>query len=77
MEKLFNEHLAHSAREYVYYHSEEAKFVPDGLPGPNLINMSAGGFMERSSMAGAQQGNHPGATSISGLKPRSGSALSP
>lgn len=46
MEKLFNEHLAHSAREYVYHHPEDTKFVPDGLPEPNLINMSAGGFMD-------------------------------
>lgn len=46
MEKLFNEHLAHSAREYVYHHPEDARFVPDGLPEPNLINMTAGGFMD-------------------------------
>lgn len=46
MEKLFNEHLAHSAREYVYHHPEDTKFVPVGLPEPNLINMSAGGFMD-------------------------------
>jgi hypothetical protein len=48
MEKLFNEHSAHSAREYVYHHPEDAMFVPDGLPEPNLINMSAGGLFEPS-----------------------------
>lgn len=28
------------------HHPEDAKFVPDGLPEPNPINMSAGGFMD-------------------------------
>lgn len=46
IEKLFNEHLAYSAGEYVYHHPEDAKFVPGDLPEPNLINMRAGGFMD-------------------------------
>lgn len=47
MEKLFNEHSAHSAREYIYCHPEDAKYVPDDLPEPNLINVSpAGGLFD-------------------------------
>lgn len=46
MEKLFNEHSAFQAREYVYHHPEDEKFVPDDLPEPNLINIRAGGFMD-------------------------------
>ncbi len=46
MEKLFNEHAAYSAREYVYHHPEDAGFVPEDLPEPNLINIRAqGGLM--------------------------------
>lgn len=43
MEKLFNEHLAHSARQYIYCHPEDAKYVPDDLPEPELINVRAAG----------------------------------
>lgn len=46
MEKLFNEHSVDSASEYVYHHPEDAKFVPNDLPEPNLINMSVGGFTD-------------------------------
>ena len=47
MEKLFNEHSAGLAREYVYHHPEDELFVPDELPEPNLITMSAsGGIMD-------------------------------
>lgn len=46
MEKLFNEHTAESAREYIYYHPEDQRFVPDDLHEPTLTNMDAGGFMD-------------------------------
>ncbi|MCG2621778.1 DUF4238 domain-containing protein [Arthrobacter sp. I2-34] len=46
MEKLFNEHSAHSAREYVFHHPEDEMFVPDELPEPNLINMRASGLVD-------------------------------
>jgi|GEM_PF-1436321 hypothetical protein len=38
-EKLFNEHTAHSAREYIYLHPEDERFIPPNLPEPNLINV--------------------------------------
>jgi hypothetical protein len=43
MEKLFNEHTASNAREYVYYHPDDLSFVPDNLPAPQLVNMSMAG----------------------------------
>jgi hypothetical protein len=43
MEKLFNEHTVSNAREYVYYHPDDLKFVPKDLPEPQLVNMSMGG----------------------------------
>jgi len=46
MEKLFNEHTAEHAREYLYRHPDDDKFVPDELHEPTLINMDAGGFMD-------------------------------
>ncbi|MFJ6419225.1 DUF4238 domain-containing protein [Paeniglutamicibacter sp. NPDC091659] len=46
MERLFNEHAVGSASEYVYHHPDDAQFVPDDLPEPNLINMSVGGFTD-------------------------------
>lgn len=46
MEKLFNEHSARAAREYVYHHPEDARFVPDELPKPNLINIRVGGVID-------------------------------
>lgn len=38
-EKLFNEHTAHSAREHIYLHPEDEKFIPPTLHEPNLINV--------------------------------------
>ncbi|GAA4195545.1 hypothetical protein GCM10022219_20780 [Microbacterium oryzae] len=46
MERLFNEHTAESAREYIYCHPDDVRFVPDELHEPTLINMDAGGFMD-------------------------------
>ena len=46
MERLFNDHTAESAREYVYCHPDDERFVPDDLHRPMLINMDAGGFMD-------------------------------
>jgi hypothetical protein len=47
MEKLFNEHSAQLAREYVYHHPDDRLFVPDELPEPNLITMSGDGFLDQ------------------------------
>ncbi|WP_206692903.1 DUF4238 domain-containing protein [Microbacterium paulum] len=44
MELLFNEHTAESAREYVYRHPDDERFVPDELHEPVLTNMDAIGF---------------------------------
>lgn len=46
MERLFNEHTADSAREYIYCHPEDERFIPEELHGPTLINIDAGGFMD-------------------------------
>jgi hypothetical protein len=46
MERLFNEHTAVSAREYIYHHPDDERFVPDELHEPTRINMDAGGFMD-------------------------------
>lgn len=46
MERLFNDYTAESAREYVYCHPEDERFVPTDLHEPTLINMDAGGFMD-------------------------------
>jgi hypothetical protein len=46
MEPLFNEHTAEHAREYLYRHPDDDKFVPVELHAPTLINMTAGGFMD-------------------------------
>ncbi|MFJ5976749.1 MULTISPECIES: DUF4238 domain-containing protein [Pseudarthrobacter] len=46
MERLFNEHTAESAREYIYCHPDDEKFVPSELHEPTLINMDAKGFMD-------------------------------
>ncbi len=46
MERLFNEHTADSAREYIYCHPDDQRFIPDELHEPTLINMDAGGFMD-------------------------------
>lgn len=42
-EKLFNGHSAHSAREYIFCHPEDTKYVPEDLPEANLINVRAQG----------------------------------
>jgi hypothetical protein len=44
LEKMLNEHTASNAREYIYYHSDDLKFVPKDLPAPQLVNMSMGGL---------------------------------
>lgn len=46
MEKLFNERSVGSASEYVYHHPDDAQFVPDNLPEPNLVKMSVNGFTD-------------------------------
>lgn len=46
MERLFNIHTAESAREYIYCHPGDERFVPDDLHEPTLINADAGGFMD-------------------------------
>ena len=46
MERLFNEHTAESAREYIFCHPDDERFVPDQLHEPTLINMDAGGIMD-------------------------------
>lgn len=45
-ERLFDEHTAGSAREYLYRHPDDEKYVPDELHEPTLINIDAGGFMD-------------------------------
>lgn len=54
MERLFNGHTAHAARAYVYHHPEDAGFVPDDLPEPNLINMRAQGDLMDQEFDGEQ-----------------------
>lgn len=39
MEKLFNLHAVESAREYVFHHPEDERFVPADLPEPDLVNI--------------------------------------
>lgn len=47
MEKLFNLHTAKSAREYVFHHPEDERYVPADLPRPDLINIKPmGGLVE-------------------------------
>ncbi|KQN42459.1 DUF4238 domain-containing protein [Frigoribacterium sp. Leaf44] len=46
VERLFNEHTAHNAREYIYRHPDDQRFVPAELPGPNLITMDAHGLLD-------------------------------
>lgn len=46
MERLFNEHTAGSAREYIYHHPEDERFVPDDLHEPTLINADLHGFTD-------------------------------
>ncbi|AWB88986.1 hypothetical protein C2138_05015 [Salinibacterium hongtaonis] len=46
MERLFNEHTADNASEYLYRHPDDEKFVPGELPEPRLTNMSVNGFTD-------------------------------
>ncbi len=47
MEKLFNLHTAESAREYIFHHPEDERFVPPDLPEPDLINIKpVGGLVD-------------------------------
>lgn len=47
MERLFNLHTAESAREYVFHHPEDERYVPADLHEPDLINIKAvGGFVD-------------------------------
>ncbi|TWJ07601.1 uncharacterized protein DUF4238 [Stackebrandtia albiflava] len=47
MEKLFNQHTAEAAREYVFHHPEDERFVPADLPEPDLINIKpVGGLVD-------------------------------
>lgn len=47
MEKLFNLHTAESAREYVFHHPEDERYVPLNLPEPDLINIKLiGGLVD-------------------------------
>ncbi|CEA07766.1 hypothetical protein BN1051_01089 [Arthrobacter saudimassiliensis] len=46
MERLFNEHTAESAREYVYCHPDDAQFIPSELHEPTLINADIGGLFD-------------------------------
>ena len=46
IERLFNEHTAGSAREYIYCHPDDERFVPNDLHEPTLINVQADGLMD-------------------------------
>lgn len=46
MEQLFNLHTGWSAREYVYHHPDDAKFLPEKFHAPTLVNTDAGGFFD-------------------------------
>lgn len=46
MERLFNDHTAESAREYIYCHPDDERFVPEELHGPRLVNMEMQGFTD-------------------------------
>jgi hypothetical protein len=47
MEKLFNLHTAESAREYVFYHPDDERYVPGDLPEPDLVNIKpVGGLVD-------------------------------
>ncbi|WP_170301349.1 DUF4238 domain-containing protein [Saccharopolyspora hirsuta] len=46
-EKLFNLHTVESAREYVFHHPDDERFVPADLPEPDLVNIKpAGGLVD-------------------------------
>lgn len=38
MEKLFNENTILGAREWIYHHPDDARFLPDELPAPNPLS---------------------------------------
>ena len=46
MERLFNDHTAESAREYIYCHPDDERFVPEELHEPRLVNMEMQGFTD-------------------------------
>lgn len=46
LERFFNEHTAISAREYIYRHPDDARYVPANLHEPNLINIKAQGLSD-------------------------------
>lgn len=46
MEKLFNEHTAEHAREYLYHHPDDGSYVPKNLHEPTLINAKVGGIAD-------------------------------
>jgi len=47
MEKLFNLHAAESAREYVFHHPEDERYVPTDLHEPYLVNIKPmGGLVD-------------------------------
>lgn len=45
-EKFFNAMTAGSAREYVFHHPDDGKFVPENLPDPCLLIVDSGGVMD-------------------------------
>ena len=52
MEELFNLHTADSAREYVFHHPEDERYVPANLPEPELVNIKPmGGLVDREGAA--------------------------
>lgn len=46
MERLFNDHTAQSAREYIYCHPDDERFVPEELHEPRLVSMGMSGFTD-------------------------------
>lgn len=46
MERLFNDHTAESAREYIYCHPDDERFVPGELHEPRLVNIKLQGFTD-------------------------------
>lgn len=46
MEKFFNHHTAYNAREYIYFHPDDATFIPEDLPNPELTSMKVNVFSD-------------------------------
>lgn len=46
LERLFNEHTAGGAREYIFCHPDDVKFIPANLHEPTLINIEAHGLAD-------------------------------